>query len=311
MALMIDIGQPEWMSETALAALLAPALPGVEILAGDDGAVHREITMLATISLRPGLAERLPNLELVQKLGAGVDGIVKDPGLPKSVRVARLRAASAATEIAEYALAYVLRDQRNMRAHAVDAAEGRWRPMAPRAAGETTVAVLGLGHIGGHTARLFAHLGFRTLGWSRRPKEVEGVDCRFGAGALTGVLAEADYVAAILPSTPETRGLFDAERFAAMKPGSVLINAGRGDLVVEAALLAALEAGRPGSAVLDVTVPEPLPNDHVFWRHPQITVTPHVSGWRVDDSLMDVAENYRRLAEGRALLHEVDRAAGY
>jgi glyoxylate/hydroxypyruvate reductase A len=103
----------------------------------------------------------------------------------------------------------------------------------------------------------------------------------------------------------------DARFLSALKPGAMLINVGRGDLVVESDLLAALDAGRLGGAVLDVFRTEPLPPDHPFWAHPNITVTPHVSGWRVTGGAATVAENYRRLMAGEALLNEVDRTAGY
>jgi glyoxylate/hydroxypyruvate reductase A len=96
-----------------------------------------------------------------------------------------------------------------------------------------------------------------------------------------------------------------------MKPGAVLVNVGRGDLIVDEALLASLDAGHLGGAVLDVFRTEPLPADHPFWRHPKVTVTPHVSGWHLTGGFDDVAENYRRLKDGRPLLHEVDRQAGY
>ena len=96
-----------------------------------------------------------------------------------------------------------------------------------------------------------------------------------------------------------------------MRPGAVLINAGRGDLIVEDALIGALQEGTPGHAVLDVVPVEPLPASHPFWANPQITVTPHVSGWHLGDALKDVAENYRRLMSGAPLLHEVDRSRGY
>ena len=152
---------------------------------------------------------------------------------------------------------------------------------------------------------------FRTLGWSRTPKAIDGVDCRAGPDALPGLLGECDYVVSILPSTPQTVDLFDASLLARMKPEAVLINAGRGDLIVEAALLDALDNDRLAGAVLDVFRAEPLPAGDPLLAHPKVTVTPHVSGWHLDGGFEDVAENYRRLMDGSALLHEVDRAAGY
>jgi glyoxylate/hydroxypyruvate reductase A len=311
MTLLIDIRQPVWLKEVDLRDRLAPLLPGVEILCRAPDAPLAGVTMAAVSRLYPGLVPLLPDLRLVQKLGAGVDTILTDPDLPADVRVTRLAAETPAREISEYALAYVLREQRNLLRHQADAAAGLWQKVAPRLTEHTTVGILGLGFIGARTATLFAGLGFRVLGWSRSPRTLEGVECHSGMDALPALLSQCDHVVSILPSTPQTRDLFDATLLAAMKPGSMLINAGRGDLIVDADLTAALDAGRPGIAVLDVFRTEPLPEAHPFWRDPRITITPHVSGWHQGDALLDVAENYRRLTEGRPLLHEVDRAIGY
>jgi glyoxylate/hydroxypyruvate reductase A len=310
-ALLIDIAMPEWQTDEAFLAELRPLLPGADLRCMADPGDLSQVTMLATVGLRKGLAARLPKLQLVQKLGAGVETMVASPELAPHVQVARLKSDSAAQEIAEYCLAYALCHQRNMAVHRAAQAAARWDSIGPRETPATTVGVLGLGTIGARVAAAFAGLGFRVAGWSRGPKDLPGIDCRHGAGALAPMLGECDYVASILPSTPETRDLADARFFAAMKPGAVLINAGRGDLVVEADLLAALDSGHLGGAVLDVFRTEPLPPDHRFWSHPKVTVTPHVSGWRVTGGARDVAGNYRRLMAGKPLINLVDRATGY
>lgn len=274
---------------------------------GDLGAVQ----MLVVDRLVPGIIGKLPNLRLVQKVGAGVERIVRDPALGRDVRVARLKPAVAAHEMAEYCLAYVLRDHRHLRDYEAHQKARRWQMIEPPLTAETTVGVLGLGHIGALTARTFAYLGFRVLGWARSAKTIDGVDCRAGDDALHPMLGACDYVCAILPSTPATRGLMDAAAFNAMKPGSLFVNVGRGDLVVDDDLIAGLDAGRPGRAVLDVYNTEPLPGDHPFWTHPRVDMTPHVSGWHVGDAIADVAENWRRLQAGEPLLHEIDRDHGY
>ncbi|NNE22393.1 MAG: glyoxylate/hydroxypyruvate reductase A [Rhizobiales bacterium] len=311
MALLLDIRQENWMREEDLRDELAPHLPGVPIYCSFDEAAADKVVMLASIKLYPGVAAGLPNLQLVQKLGAGVDAIVADPDLKPAVRVTRLKPDAPAREIAEFCLAYVLREQRNMLFHQANAAMGQWVEREPRETLKTTVGVLGLGHIGGRTAKMFAGLEFNVIGWSRTPRQIDGIDCRAGDNALPGMLGECDYVASILPSTPQTRGLFDAELLTHMKPGSVIINAGRGDLIVEDDLIAALDADRLGGAVLDVASEEPLPEDSPLWRHPKVTVTPHVSGWHLDSLVPDVVENYKRLMDGKPLMNEVDRAAGY
>ncbi|MBB93630.1 MAG: glyoxylate/hydroxypyruvate reductase A [Rhodobacteraceae bacterium] len=311
MALLIDIGHDGWMPEEDVRDAVRAHLPDADIrLRGDLGRAS-DITMLACSELRADLPARLPNLALVQKLGAGVETIVDNPALPPHARVARLKPMEPAREIAEWALSYMLRDQRQHIHYQAAQAAADWAPVAPRETRKTRAAVLGLGHIGATTARLLRDVGFITSGWSSSPKQIDGVTCLHGPDALPDLLAEQDYVVAILPSTAGTRDLFDAAMLARMKPGACLLNAGRGDLIDETALRQALDAGTPGHAVLDVTRTEPLPTDHPLWAHPGVTLTPHVSGWHLGDAIDDVAENYRRLMAGEPLLHEVDRSKGY
>lgn len=309
--MLIDIREPGWLREQDLREILSPLLPGVSIYCENAEGHETEITMLATVKLYPGVLGGLPNLKLVQKLGAGVDGILKDTTLPENVRVCRLKPDAPAEEIAEYCLAYVLQAQRNVRFHADNAKQGLWRQIPPKKCAQTTIGVLGLGHIGGRTATTFASLGFSVMGWSRTQKQIKGVTCLAGTEMLPKLLESSDYVVSILPSTPETRDLFNLETFEHMKSGAILINAGRGDLIDEQSLIVALDRGKLAGAVLDVFVNEPLPEEHPFWTHPKITVTPHVSGWHLDGAFEDIAENYRRLKSGTPLLHQVDRQAGY
>ncbi len=311
MALLIDVNMPEWMSDEGLQQDVRAILPNADVRVYSNMGDPSEIEMAAVTRLRPDLAEQLPNLKLVQKLGAGVETMVGNPTLPAHVRITRLKPDAPAREIAEFCLAYILREQRNMPFHDARQAERVWEPVPPRITPETVVGVLGLGHIGARTANMIAAVGFKVIGYSRSPKYIEGIDCRHGADALLPMLAECDYVASVLPSTPETRGLVNREFLASMKEGAVLINVGRGDLVIESDLLKNLDTGHLGGAVLDVVSTEPLPEDNPLWNHPKITITPHVSGWHLGDALKDVAENYRRLSEGTPLLHEVNRAKGY
>ncbi|GAB5469122.1 MAG: glyoxylate/hydroxypyruvate reductase A [Rhodospirillales bacterium] len=311
MSVVISVKTPEWMAPQAILADLAPRLPEAQLHLAEENSDPAAVEMLVVDGLGKGEAAAYPNLRLIQKLGAGVESILRQADLPPQVRVARLRPDAPAREMTEYALAYVLREQLNLTYFAAEQRAGRWSKREPRQAPDTTVGVLGLGHIGGRVARTFAALDYRVLGYSRRPKQETGVTCLSGAEGLSELLGRSDYVVAVLPSTTETRDLMDAAAFATMKPGAVLINVGRGDLIVEGDLLASLDAGHLGGAVLDVLRREPLPADHPFWQHPKVTITPHVSGWHLDDALGAVAENYLRLRDGRPLLNEVDRRAGY
>lgn len=310
-SLLIETNLPEWMTNEAVKAELQPLLPDVDIRHAPHLGDRSQIVMLVCVTLPAGLVRTLPNLRLVQKLGAGVEAIVSDPDLLPQVQVTRLKPDAPAHEIAEYCLAHVLWGQRNMYFHAQNQAAHKWQRRGPRITAKTTIGILGLGHIGSRTAKLFAQLGFRVLGWSRTPKSIARVECRSGADALHPLLAECDYVASVLPSTLQTRNLFNRRTFAAIKAGATLINVGRGDLIVEKDLLAALDDGHLGRAVLDVFRSEPLPSAHPFWSHPKITLTPHVSGWHIGRGFETIAENYRRLIDGRALINLVNREQGY
>jgi glyoxylate/hydroxypyruvate reductase len=155
-------------------------------------------------------------------------------------------------------------------------------------------------------------LGFDLQGWSRGAKELPGIVAHTGEAGLEAVLANAEILVALLPATPETENLLDAGRLALLPPGARLINAGRGSLIDDAALLAALDEGRLDHATLDVFREEPLPPRHPFWAHPRVTVTPHVaSETRPETAAEAIARNIARGERGLPFLNVVDRAAGY
>ncbi len=311
MALLIDIKHPDWMRDEDLRAELLRHYPEADIRVGAEPGALDEIEMLTVSSYLPGEALRYPNLQVVQKTGAGVNNILADDELPASIRVTRLEASTSGEEMAEYALAYVLHEQRHLRAYHEQQARAQWRHYPPRIAAETTVGVLGLGRVGTLVAERFVANGFKVAGWSRGPKDFPGVQGFTGDDGLGELLARADYVVGVLPSTPATRGLFDYACFGRFRAQALFLNLGRGDQVVEADLLRALDDGLLAGAVLDVMSVEPLPADNPMWRHPKMQLTPHVSGYHLGDAIGDIAENYRRLRQGRPLLHEVDRARGY
>lgn len=311
MALLIDIKQSDWLTDEQLRDLLQPVYSTGEIRCGSVPGNLDEIEMLVVSTYFEGEALRYPNLKLIQKAGAGVDSIIADSSIPDSVQVARLRSDVPAVEMAEYCLAAVFQEQRHFRQHRANQTETTWQPMEPKESSKTTVAILGLGLIGCITANRFLDNRFKVTGWSRSPKQLAGVRCYSGMDQLPEILAEADYVISILPSTPETTGLFDQQRFSEMKKSAVLINVGRGDLVNEDDLVQALDNDELSHAILDVMQVEPLPKSSPMWRHAGITITPHVSGWHLGDAIFDIAENFRQLEKELPLLHLVDRQLGY
>ena len=311
MALLIDIKQPEWMTDGEMREQLRQYAPQADIRIGAEPGNVAEIDMLTVSSYYPGEALEYPNLKLIQKTGAGVNNILADDRLPASVRVARLDTSTSGAEMAEYALAYVLQEQRHLRAYHAQQARSQWRHYPPLEARKTTIAVLGLGRIGRLVARRFVDNGFAVIGWSRSRKQLDGIHCYAGVEELPQALGRAEYVVSVLPTTPETRNLYDAELFARFNPQAFFINVGRGDQVVEPDLVEALDAGHLAGAVLDVMCEEPLPVESPLWLHPKVQLTPHVSGYHLGDAVADIAENYRRLQSGEPLLHLIDLNRGY
>jgi glyoxylate/hydroxypyruvate reductase A len=311
MALLIDIKHPQWMKDHELRAKLLHLYPEADIRTGDSPGNLHEIEMLTVSSYFPGEALQYPNLKVIQKTGAGVNNILADQELPKAVQVARLQTDTSGNEMAEYALAFVLQEQRHLRQYHDQQTRSEWNSYPPSKAAETTVAVLGLGRIGLLVAQRFTANGFKVVGWSRSPRDIPGVDCYTGADGLPAALEAAEYVVSVLPSTPQTRGMFNADLFKSFNPRAFFINVGRGDQVNEADLMQALDNDLLAGAILDVMSIEPLPDDDPMWLHPKIQLTPHISGYHLGDAIIDIAENYRRLQNGEPLLNLVDLERGY
>jgi glyoxylate/hydroxypyruvate reductase A len=245
----------------------------------------------------------------VLSLWAGVERLLANPSLTQPL--ARMVDPAMTEGMVEYVVGHVLRHHL---AIDLDLArqDGRWRPRPQRIARERQVTVLGLGALGRAAAAALAGLNFRVHGWSRTPRAVSGVICHAGEDGLAEALGAAEILVTLLPHTPDTEGLLDARRLALLPMGAVIVNPGRGALIDEDALLAALESGRVGQATLDVFRTEPLPEAHPFWAHPRVTVTPHIAAeTRPATAARVIAENLRRLAAGAPLLHLVDRGRGY
>jgi glyoxylate/hydroxypyruvate reductase A len=297
-----------------LAALRA-ALPAERIEDSLERLDPGEVDVALVANPPPGSLLKLPALRLVQSLWAGVDRLLADPTLPAGVPVARMVDPTMSSAMAETALWAVLSLHRGFFAYARQQQEGRWQVLDQRRADELRVAVLGLGELGRTVATRLLAQGYRVEGW-RQGASAAGTDlpvpAHEGPAALKPLLATSDIVVNLLPLTPATRALFDEERFGAMKRGASLVNLARGRHVIESDLLAALDSGQLSHAVLDVFQAEPLPPTHPFWRHPQVTVLPHVAALTDPRSAAEVAAaNVRALRSGGPLAHVVDRGRGY
>ena len=260
----------------------------------------------------PGGLAHCTRLRLIQSLWAGVDRLLADATLPAGVPLARMIDPAMSRAMAETAAWAVLSIHRHAFDYATQQQQGRWHPLAQRRADEVAVLVLGLGEMGRTAARQLAALGYAVSGWGARARVVQGIATTAGLDALPAALAQADIVVNLLPLTDATRGLLDQARFAQMRAGASLVNLARGGHVVEAHLLAALDAGHLRHAVLDVFQAEPLPVTHAFWSHPRVTVWPHAAALTdLRSAVAVVAANVEAVRRGEAAMHLVDRTRGY
>jgi glyoxylate/hydroxypyruvate reductase len=280
---------------------LAAALPEAELLAPDGArACASEVQAAIVANPPPGSLQGLPQLKLIQSLWAGVDRLLADASLPQNVPLARMVDPAMNAAMAETALWAVLALHRGYFRYAQQQREGRWLPLPQRRADEVRVLVLGQGQMGRTAAARIAQQGYPVTGWRRDGQP------------LAPLLAQAQIVINLLPLTPDTRGLLNAGLFRALPRGAGVVNLARGAHVVDADLLDALGSGQIGHAVLDVFHTEPLPADHPYWQHPQVTVLPHAAAATDPRSAAAVAAaNVRAALAGRPLANLVERQRGY
>jgi glyoxylate/hydroxypyruvate reductase A len=294
------------------AALLALD-PSLEIRmfpeAGDPAAIEAAVVWTAH-----DMAElrRYPNLRLIVSMGAGVDHLLRPPGPPPGIPVARLVDRMLTTQMGEWVLLNVLRFHRQDLEYRAQQQDRIWRELPAPVTAERRIGILGLGELGRHAAGLLRGLGFPVMGWTRRPRSIEGVDCFHGADGLEAMAERSDILVCLLPLTPGTRGIVNAGLLGRLPRGAFVINGARGGHVVDADLLGALDSGQVAGAALDVFEPEPLPATHRYWSHPRVVMTPHAASITIPASAApQVVENLRRARAGETLLNLVDFAAGY
>lgn len=245
----------------------------------------------------------------VLSLWAGVEKIVGNPTLTQPLT--RMVDSGLSEGMVEWVSGHVLRYHLGMDQD-ICRTDTAWEVHIPPLARDRKVGILGMGALGAACGQALAALNFDVAGWSRSAKQVSGVTCHHGDAGLRALMGQSEILVLLLPSTPETENMLNAERLGWLPRGAMLINPGRGPLIEDAALLAALDDGQVAHATLDVFRTEPLPADDPYWAHPRVTVTPHIaSETRPDTAAQLVAENIRRGEAGEAFLHLVDRSAGY
>ncbi|MCW0236187.1 MAG: glyoxylate/hydroxypyruvate reductase A [Ferrovibrio sp.] len=296
----------------AWAAELNKLAPDLDIRRHPDTGNPNEIDVALVAKPPPSLLRSFPNLKLIHAFGAGVDAILADPALPRHVPLARVIDDRLTVAMTEYVLLHVLRFHRQVDAMASNQRNRAWKWLPPVDAAERVVGIMGMGTLGMAAAQKLGQFGFQLVSWSRGLKAVDGVTSFHGEEHLDSFLRLCNVLVCLLPLTPATRGIINRRTLSLLPRGAYVINAARGGHVVEADLLHALDSEWLSGATLDVFDEEPLRDNHPFWTHPKVTVTPHNAADSIPAQVApQIVDNIRRLQQGLPLLRLVDYGRGY
>ncbi|MBV8680277.1 MAG: glyoxylate/hydroxypyruvate reductase A [Aquitalea sp.] len=287
-------------------AQLAPQLRVLE--AHEPGA---ELAEVAACWFPPaGSLQALPRLRLIHSVSAGIEHLGEAATLPQ-LPVCRVVDPEQRQGMVEFMRWAVIHYQRHFDLVLANQQLARWQRPPQQPAHQFKVGVMGLGSMGCAVAQDLAAAGYAVRGWSRSPKQLASVSCHHGP-QLTDFLSGLDLLINLLPLTPATQHILNRTTFAALAPGAVLVNGGRGQHVAKDDLTAALASGQLRAALLDVFEQEPLPPDHLWWHMPGLTITPHMaSAASMHCIASQIVENLRRLHSGEALLNRANPALGY
>jgi glyoxylate/hydroxypyruvate reductase A len=293
-------------------ASLQRLMPELEVRVWPAVGRHQDIEYALVWRPPPDVLGHLPNLKVIFSLGAGVDHLLASAALPGGLPFVRMIDPALTEGMSEYVLYHVLHYHRHMSEYASQQRERVWRELPQVRAADRRVGIMGLGVIGGDVASKLTTLGFAVRAWCRSDRSITHVKIYHGYDQLISFLRDTQILVCLLPLTPDTEGILNRERFSALPSGACMINVGRGRHLVEEDLLDALDNNHLAGATLDVFRTEPLPTADPFWKHPKVTVTPHIASLtNPTTAAAHVIENIRRSQRGEPLVGVVDRKRGY
>jgi glyoxylate/hydroxypyruvate reductase len=295
----------------AWASYFAEKAPDIDFRVWPDAGNLDEVEYLIAWQPTRDFLAALPRLKVLFSSGAGIDHL-DFSAVPPHVPIVRMVEPGIINGMVEYVSLAVLALHRDFFDYVEAKAARRWNPLEVPPATARTIGVMGMGVLGCAVLERLASYGFRLRGWNRSRRAVDGVESFAGDDQLQPFLAGCDVLVCLLPLTAATQGILNRDLFAMLPRGASLINVGRGPHLVDADLLEALGSGRLSRAILDVTDPEPLPDDHPLWAHPRVFVTPHVASMTQPDTAAPILlENLRRHGRGEPLQGLIDRLRGY
>ena len=291
---------------------MSQLLPEFDFFLADEPLDKNSIEYAIVWKPYAGWLKTFPKLKCIVSIGSGIDHVLSDPELPKDIPIIRTTGKELSTRMREYVVLQVLRLHRKLPEVELNQKLQEWKQIIEPPANERTVGIMGLGNLGADCAQTLASIGFKVSGWSRSKKKIRNIDCFWGSLGRNDFLNRSEIIVCMLPLTPETEGILNAELFSLLPKGASVINVARGQHLVEKDLLNALYSGQVSGATLDVFKEEPLAKNHPFWHHPDILVTPHIA------SLIDpiaggksIAENLKAFIAGKSLTNLIEPGNNY
>jgi glyoxylate/hydroxypyruvate reductase len=259
-----------------------------------------------------GVFKAYPNLKCISSMGAGVDHILKDPELPANAQITRVTDENLTNDMAEFTAALVMNHLRGLSFYKTQESKSAWTPKRYLRVSDVTVGVMGIGVLGTRVASQLAAIGFKVNGWARSEKQIKNVQVFSGMHSLDNFLGKSDILICLLPLTKDTESILNKAMFSKLPPNAFVINVARGAHLVENDLIEMIDSGHLSGASLDVFREEPLPNEHPFWLHPKINVTPHIASVTDPSSVVSlILENYDRARNNEPLINVVSPQKGY
>jgi len=286
--------------------------PGLNIYVYPEDHDKEEVDFALTWNHPRGIFKNYPNIKVIASMGAGVDHITSDPELPENVKITKVVDKRLEEDMGTFVLSLVLAHQKNLLHYRESQKNEKWDPVPYTRNNDVKVGILGIGNLGQSVANSLLKNGFQVIGFSKNKKDFKDVESYAGEDEFDDFLEQTDILVNMLPLTPDTEKILNKELFEKLPKGAYLINVARGEHLVEQDLLAKVDDGHLSGAALDVFWEEPIRDEHPFWKHPKIRVTPHVASVTQPNSVVpQIIENYERLQEGKELKNVVKRDRGY
>ncbi|MAN27758.1 MULTISPECIES: 2-hydroxyacid dehydrogenase [Mesonia] len=284
--------------------------PDIEVEVYPDDTNREATEFIATWNPPQDAFEKYPNLKVIASMAAGVKHITSKK-IPENVKVTRVKDEYLNYDLSYFVLSLVLNHIKHIPLYFKNQLENNWNRKMYHRPEDITVGILGFGNIGQAIGQLLQKNDFNVIGWSRSKKDVEGIKS-YTEKELGNFLNKAEVLVCMLPHTPETENILNAELFHQLPKNAYLINVGRGAHLNEKDLISALDSEQLSGAALDVFKEEPLPENHPFWNHPKIFVTPHTASITNPKTIVPkMLENFKRFKNGKDLKDEVNLEKGY